>query len=361
MGRARTVAAPRGWASPHRTLGQRVAFRPPNNTQLRLAARPTGLPGPECWSVTVEPAEFPAAGEVLVEVAYISLDPGLRGWIAESDSYVAPVAVGAVMRAFGVGRVLQSASESITVGSIVTGLLGVQQYSRLAADGLTTHPDAHNLPRLLGALGISGITAYLGLLDVAAITHGDTVVISAAAGSVGSIAGQIARIHGCRVIGIAGGARKCAWLVDELGFDAAIDYKSEDVGLALERIAPSGVDVYLDNVGGELLERVLDRIAVGARIVLSGTVSQWESGDWPGLRNHRVLLVRRARMQGFLVFDHPERYDAARQSISEWIAQGELIAREEIVPGGVGAFPDALRSLLSGDNMGKLVVEVAGG
>jgi NADPH-dependent curcumin reductase CurA len=311
--------------------------------------------------LTTESVERPAHGEVLVEVAYVSVDPGLRGWISEGGSYVTAVPVGAVMRAFGVGRVIESGSEDVATGSVVTGLLGVQEYVTLGADALTVHPHSHSLPRLLGALGISGITAYLGLLELAGITAGEMVVVSGAAGSVGSIVGQIARIHGCRVIGIAGGDRKCSWLVNELGFDAAIDYKSEDVGGALDRLAPDGIDVYFDNVGGEILEHVLDRIAIGARVVLSGTVSQWAPGDWPGLRNHRMLLVRRARMEGFLVFDHVTRYDEARQSIAGWIARGELIAREEVVEGGVRAFPDALLSLFTGENMGKRVVKVAGG
>jgi NADPH-dependent curcumin reductase CurA len=300
-----------------------------------------------------------AAGEVVVEVAYVSVDPGTRGWISEGGSYVSAVPIGAVMRAFGVGRVIESATDTIAVGSIVTGLLGVQEYSRLTADELTVHPGPDPDPRLLGALGFAGISAYLGLFQVGRITPGDTVVVSGAAGAVGSIAGQIARIHGCRVIGIAGGARKCAWLTEELGFDAAIDYKSDDVGHTLDDLAPEGVDVYYDNVGGQLLEKVLDRIAIGARIVLSGTISQWEPGDWHGLTNHRMLLVRRARMEGFLVFDHPGRYAEASEAIANWIEQGELVAREEIVKGGVRAFPDALRGLFSGENMGKRVVEVS--
>jgi NADPH-dependent curcumin reductase CurA len=331
-----------------------------SNSQIRLVARPTGLPGPECWSVTTEAVRPPAPGEALVEVAYVSVDPGLRGWISEGGSYVTAVPIGAVMRAFGVGRVIQSESEQIAVGSIVTGLLGVQEYACLAADNLTVHPPTDSLPRLLGALGTSGIAAYLGLLDVARPNPGDTVVVSGAAGSVGSIVGQIARLHGCRVIGIAGGTRKSSWIVDELGFDAAIDYKVEDVGIALDRLAPDGIDVYFDNVGGEILEKVLDRIAIGARVVLSGTVSQWAPGEWPGLRNHRMLLVRRARMEGFLVFDHEARYAEARERISAWIDQGALRAREEVVTGGVQAFPDALLSLFTGENMGKRVVEVAG-
>jgi NADPH-dependent curcumin reductase CurA len=333
---------------------------PRTNAQIRLAARPTGLPGPECWSVAVEPVLPPAAGEVVVEVGYVSVDPGLRGWISEGGSYVTAVPLGAVMRAFGVGRVVESASEKIAVGSVVTGLLGVQEYSCIGADELSVHTGFETDPRLLGALGFSGISAYLGLFEVARIRPGDTVVISGAGGAVGSVAGQIARIHGCRVIGIAGGARKCAWLTDELRFDAAIDYKSEDVGLALERLAPNGVDVYFDNVGGRILEMVLERIAIGARVILSGTVSQWEPGDWRGLTNHRMLLVRRARMEGFLVFDHPARYEEAREAIANWIDRGELVAREEIVAGGVRAFPDALQSLFAGENMGKRVVAVRG-
>jgi NADPH-dependent curcumin reductase CurA len=333
---------------------------PRSNTRLRLATRPTGLPELDCWSITVEPVGALDPGEVLVEVAYLSVDPGLRGWISEGGSYVDAVPLGAVMRAFGVGRVVESASDRLAVGSVVSGQVGVQQYAAVDAEALTVHSGAHELPRLLGVLGISGITAYLGLRDAAEIRPGETVVISGAGGSVGSLAGQIARLHGCRVIGIAGGARKGAWLVDELGFDAVIDYKSEDVGLALDRLAPEGVDVYFDNVGGEILEQVLDRIAIGARIVLSGTVSQWEASDWPGLRNHRMLLVRRARMLGFLVFDHTDRYAEAREALGRWLDAGVLLAHEEIVSGGVSAFPAALLSLFTGDHTGKLLVEVAG-
>lgn len=338
-----------------------AASAPRVNTQVRLAARPTGIPGPECWSITTEPTAEPAAGEVLVEVAYLSVDPGLRGWIAEGGSYVSAVPLGAVMHAFGVGRVIQSASATVAVGSIVTGLVGVQEYAVVDATTLTVHAPTDSLPRLLGALGISGITAFVGLVDVAVVAPGDTVLVSGAAGSVGSIAGQIAGLLGCRVIGIAGGARKGAWLRDELGFDAVIDYRSEDVGDALDRLAPDGVDVYFDNVGGGILETVLDHIAVGARVILSGTVSQGEADDWPGLRNHRMLLVRRARMEGLLVFDHAERYDEARSALARWIDRGDLIAREEIVPGGVEAFPEALRGLFTGENMGKRVVGVASG
>lgn len=328
------------------------------NTQLRLAKRPNGLPGPECWAVTTESVAKPAPGQILVEVAYLSVDPGLRGWIADGGSYVSAVPLGAVMRAFGVGRVVESASRSIAVGATVTGILGVQEFAVVNEEDLTVHPGVASLPRLLGALGISGITAYLGLLEVARISPGETVVVSGAAGSVGSIAGQIARIHGCRVIGIAGSQRKCAWLVDELGFDAAVDYRSEDVGRALDELAPQGIDVYFDNVGGPILEQVLDRIAVGARVLLSGTVSQWAPGEWPGLRNHRMLLLRRALMQGFLVFDHSDRYAVARSALTGWLDSGQLIAREEVVSGGVRAFPDAFLGLFTGENMGKRVVEV---
>jgi NADPH-dependent curcumin reductase CurA len=344
---------------PDQALSVGVLAPSTDNTQLRLAARPTGIPGPECWTVTREPVDSISPGEVLVEVDYLSVDPGLRGWIGEGGSYVDAVAIGAVMRAFGVGRVVESSSERVPVGSVVSGLLGVQEYARVDADSLTLHSGTASSPRLLGALGISGISAYLGLREGAQIRSGDTVLISGAGGAVGSIAGQIARIHGCRVIGIAAGADKGAWLIDELGFDAVIDYKSENVGRALDRLAPEGVDVYFDNVGGEILEQVLDRIAIGARILLSGTVSQWQASDWPGLRNHRMLLVRRASMVGFLVFDHAERYPEARDALSRWIDEGDIIASEQIVPGGIRAFPEALRSLFVGEHRGKLVVEVA--
>ncbi|SFI61471.1 MULTISPECIES: NADP-dependent oxidoreductase [Microbacterium] len=332
------------------------------NRQVRLVRRPAGLPGPECWDVTDEPVPLAQPGEVVVEVAYLSVDPGLRGWISEGGSYVDAVPLGSVMKAFGVGRVIRSTVEKVKPGAIVTGLLGVQEYAVLDADDVseTGYPDVP-LPRLLGALGISGISAYLGLVGVARPEPGSTVLVSGAAGSVGSLAGQIARIRGCRVIGIAGGAAKCAWLTETLGFHATIDYKNADVGESLRVMAPDGVDVYFDNVGGSLLDTVLESLAINGVVVLSGTVSQWGMSDWAGLRNHRQLLIKRARMEGFLVFDHEAEFDFARREIELLIRNGDLVAHEEVVPGGVAAFPDAFRGLFVGDNLGKRVVEVAGG
>jgi NADPH-dependent curcumin reductase CurA len=215
------------------------------------------------------------------------------------------------------------------------------------------------LTAYLGALGVTGLTAYFGLLDVGRLSEGDTVVVSGAAGAVGSVAGQIARIQGARVIGIAGGPEKTRWIVEELGFDAAIDYKAENVGRALDELAPAGVDVFLDNVGGETLEAVLDRLARGARIVLSGGVSQYNTEQPRGPSNYIKLIGRRASMIGFITPDYADRYPEARAELAGWLRDGRLISREQIVDGGIRAFPDALAKLFAGENAGKLVLAVA--
>ncbi|MGY4708456.1 NADP-dependent oxidoreductase [Mycolicibacterium sp. CBM1] len=326
-----------------------------------MVSRPVGIPSADCWSVSEEPVRSPADAEVVVETLFLSIDPGMRNWISAGGSYIDPVPLGAVMPAFGVGRILASASARMPAGTIVTGRLGVQQYSTVDGGELTALADTSApLPRYLGALGISGMTAYFGMTDVAAIVAGLTVVVSGAAGSVGSIAGQIAKILGCRVIGIAGGARKCQWLIDELGFDAAIDYKSQDVAEALDEVAPEGIDIFFDNVGGTQLDTALARLRLNARVILCGTVSQYNAEDWEGLRNHRALLVKRARMEGFLIFDYVHRYSEAQQQIAAWLHAGELIAVEDIVDGGVAEFPSALAGLFDGANLGKRVLRVGG-
>ncbi|MCF6524405.1 NADP-dependent oxidoreductase [Streptomyces sp. JJ36] len=331
------------------------------NLQLRLAARPAGLPRESDWEFTEQPAGEPAEGEMLVRVLHLSVDPAMRGWMNAGKSYIPPVEIGAVMRAGAVGRVVASRHPDFAEGDHVTGMFGVQEYCLSDGRGvLRIDPEQAPLPVHLGVLGMPGMTAYFGLLDIGRPQKGETVVVSGAAGAVGSAVGQIARIHGCRVIGIAGGEAKCRHLTEELGFDAAVDYKSEDVRQALREHAPDGVDVYFDNVGGDILDAVLTRLARGARIVICGAVSQYNNETAVrGPANYMSLLVNRASMTGMVVFDYAARYPEAREDMARWLASGELRAREHLVDGGVRAFPETLLGLFRGDNLGKLVLRVA--
>jgi NADPH-dependent curcumin reductase CurA len=331
------------------------------NRKVRLAARPVGLPGDEIWSLVDEPVPTAGEDELLIKVLYLSVDPAMRAWLNEGRSYVPPVGIGEVMRAGGVGRVVASNRPGFSVGDHVTGLFGVQEYA--VSDGrdlVTVDPDFAPLPRYLGALGTSGLTAYFGLLEVGELREASTVVVSGAAGSVGTVAVQIAKLKGCRVVGIAGGSEKCAYLVGELGIDAAIDYKSEDVRAALREHCPDRIDLFFDNVGGEVLEAALSRLARGARVVLCGAISQYNADEGGrGPANYMNLLVNRARMEGFVVFDYADRYPEASRELAGWLADGRLKAREDVTEGGVAAFPEALRMLFRGDNTGKLVLHVA--
>jgi NADPH-dependent curcumin reductase len=333
----------------------------PTNHQVRLAERPAGMPGPETWEHTEEETREPGEGEVLVQVLLLSLDPAMRGWINEARSYMPPVKIGAVMRAGGLGRVVASGDDRFAVGDYVAGTVGAQEYALLKGDHLVkVDPAIAPLTTHVGALGMTGMTAYFGLLEVGALKEGDTVVVSGAAGAVGSVAGQIAKVKGARVIGIAGGPEKCAWVRDELGFDAVIDYKSESVGRALHEHAPDGIDVYFDNVGGDILDAALANLAMHARVVICGAISQYnEEGGMRGPRNYMALLVTRSRMEGFLVFDYADRYAQAGAELAGWIADGKVIAREEVVDGGLDAFGDTLLKLFAGENTGKLVLRVA--
>ncbi len=330
------------------------------NHQVRLAARPTGLPGPEIWEQTTEAVGEPGEGRILVAVSHLSLDPAMRGWVNDVRSYVPPVGIGDVMRALGAGRVVASRHPGFAVGDHVTGTFGVQEYAESDGEGvLVVDADAVPLPTYLSALGMTGLTAYFGLLDVGALRAGETVVVSGAAGAVGSVVGQLAKITGARVVGIAGGAEKCAWIVDELGFDAAIDYKAEDVRRSLRAAAPDGVDVYFDNVGGEILDAALARLRRGARVVLCGAISQYNGTGRPaGPANYLSLLVNRARMEGFLVFDYADRYAEATARLAAWLRAGQLHDRLDLVRGTVGDFPDTLLRLFRGDNTGKLVLQI---
>lgn len=332
---------------------------PPESRQVRLAARPVGLPADSAWAFTSEPVPEPGPGELVVRVAYVSLDPAMRGWMDDVRSYLPPVGLGDVMRAGGVGEVVASSHPTLAVGDWVTGAFGVQTYARSDGTGVVrVDPALAPLPTYLGVLGAPGMTAYFGLLDVGRAVSGDTVVVSGAAGAVGTVVGQIAKILGCRVIGIAGGAEKTRWLTEELGFDAAVDYKSADVRKELRALCPDGIDVYFDNVGGEILDAALARLARGARVVICGAISQYNAtGGVRGPANYLNLLVSRASMTGFVVFDYADRYAEAAQVMAGWMAEGRLLARTDLVQ-GIDAFPAALRGLFAGANTGKLVLQV---
>jgi NADPH-dependent curcumin reductase CurA len=329
------------------------------NHQFRLAVRPQGMVGREHFDYVEEPVPELEDGQVLVRILYISLDPAMRGWMAEGRSYIPPVEIGEVMRAGTVGRVVESRGRGLAAGDHVSGWLGVQEYAVCDEHAVfEVDTDAASLPTYLGALGMPGITAYFGLLEVGAPKEGETVVVSGAAGAVGSVVGQIAKLKGCRVVGIAGGPEKCRWIVEELGFDAAIDYKGEDVNVALREHCPEGVDVYFDNVGGDILDAALARLARGARVVICGAISQYNNLDaMQGPSNYMSLLVNRARMEGFVVVDYMGRAPQATSEMAGWIADGRLVAREEVVE-GFESFPDALVQLFAGENVGKLVLKV---
>ena len=330
------------------------------NNQIRLAGRPVGLPKRTDWNFTTEAVGEPGPGQVLVKVVYLSLDPAMRGWMNEGRSYIEAVKLGDVMRAGGVGSVVASGDPSFAAGDLVSGGLNVQEYALLPAGALKKVDTAvAALPTHLSVLGMPGMTAYFGLLDVGEAKSGETVVVSGAAGAVGMTVGQIAKIKGCRAIGIAGGPEKCRFIVDELGFDAAIDYKSEDLGKALRIHCPDGIDVYFDNVGGETLDAALARLARHARIVICGAISQYNATSaLKGPSNYMSLLVNRARMQGMVVFDYADRYAEAEHEMTQWMAAGKLKSREDVVF-GLETFPETLLKLFTGENFGKLVLQVA--
>ena len=331
------------------------------NAQWRLAARPVGLPKESDWDYVEEPAAEPAEGQFQVKLEYISLDPAMRGWMNEARSYVPPVGIGEVMRAGGIGQVTDSRHPDFEAGELVTGMFGVQRYALSDGQGVRkVDTSLAPAPVHLGVLGMTGLTAYFGLLEVGRPQPGQTVVVSGAAGAVGSVAGQIARIKGCRAVGIAGGPEKCKWIVEELGFDAAIDYKRGELRSELRRRAPDGIDVYFDNVGGETLDEVLRRISRGARVVICGAISQYNAEQPPhGPANYMQLLVQRATMTGFLVFDFARRYPEAIAQLADWLRAGELQSREDVVRGGLEQFPEVFLQLFRGENIGKLILQLA--
>jgi NADPH-dependent curcumin reductase CurA len=330
-----------------------------NNKQILLAARPHGEPQHSDWQLLETPVESIKDQQIAIKIEYVSLDPAMRGWINEGRSYVDPVEIDSVMRAIVVGQVTESTDSDFAVGDYVCGMGGVQQYYVGSAKGFSkVDPAIAPLERYLGVLGMPGMTAYFGLLDTGLPKEGETVVVSGAAGAVGGVVGQIAKIKACRAVGIAGGAEKCAYLLNELGFDDAIDYKNESIRDGLKRTCPDGVDVYFDNVGGEILNTVLTRINMHARIVICGAISQYNNTSAPkGPSNYMSLLVNRARMEGIVVFDNIANYGTAAAEMAAWIAEGKLKAREHVVE-GIENFPDALMMLFRGENFGKLVLKV---
>ena len=329
------------------------------NRQFLLAKRPVGAATRDTFTFQQVPVVQPKDGQILVKNEYLSLDPAMRGWMNEGKSYIPPVALGDVMRALGVGKVVASAHPGFAVGDYVNGALGVQDYFVGEPRGFyKVDPKLVPLPVYLSALGMTGMTAYFALLDVGAPKAGDTVVISGAAGAVGSIAGQIAKLKGCRVVGIAGGQEKCTRLVEEFGFDGVIDYKSEDVLAGLKRECPKGVDVFFDNVGGDILDAVLSRLNFKARVIICGAISQYNNKEAvKGPANYLSLLVNRARMEGFVVMDYADRYASAGQEMAGWLLKGQLKSKEHIVE-GLESFPESLAKLFSGENHGKLVLKV---
>jgi NADPH-dependent curcumin reductase CurA len=336
------------------------------NHQVRLAARPVGEPKAGDWQSTSEPVPAVPSGGVLVKVLALSLDPAMRGWMNEGKSYIPPVGIGEVMRAGGIGVVTASEHPSFAVGDTVTGTPGVQEWWAVAPEQMKRLGLAKIDLRLgtigqwMNVLGMPGMTGYFGLMDVGQPKAGETLVVSGAAGAVGQTVGQLGKILGLHVVGIAGGADKCRFVVEELGYDACIDYKGGSVKDGLKQHCPNGVDVYFDNVGGEILDTVLTRINRKARIVICGAISQYNNTTpVQGPKNYLSLLVNRARMEGIVVFDNVDRYPQAIGEMAGYLKAGRMKSKEDVVEGGVAAFPDALPMLFSGRNFGKLVLKVA--
>lgn len=330
---------------------------------MRLARRPSGLPVPDDFRILAEETSEPGPGQVLVRVSLVSLDPAMRGWFDDAPSYLPPIGIGEVVRAAGVGHVIASAHPRYPVGTTVMGTFGVQEHAVVDAAGLTRVDPSLGTPEMyLGVLGMTGMTAYFGLLEHGRPQAGDTVLVSGAAGAVGSIVGQLAAIAGCRVVGVAGGAEKCAYLTDVLGFDAAIDYRADDSRAAIRAACPDGIDVYFDNVGGAVLNTALANLAMHARIVVCGAIAQYNAeGPTPGPSNYLALLVRRATMTGFLVFDHAAGFRVARSRMARWVDQGRIIAPDTVVPGQVADFLPTFLRLFTGDHLGKLILDISAG
>ena len=333
------------------------------NRQVLLRRRPHGLVVPEDTELVTSTAPEPADGEALVRVTYLGIDAAARTWLDDAPGYLPPVQLGEVIRAAGIGEVVETSCDAYAVGDVVTMLAGFQEYTTVRDDVFCTPvtgfgDKAIDHPAVLSVYGPTGATAYFGMNDVGRPQEGDTVVVSAAAGATGSIAGQIAKIAGARVVGIAGGPDKCRAVVEDFGFDACIDYRAGDLAAALKQHCPKGVDVYFDNVGGEVLDAVLGRLAMNARVVLCGVISSYLSGEHPGPANYVNLLSRTATMQGFNALDEWPRFDEAYSAIQRWDAEGLLVHRETVLD-GLESCVEALNGIFTGANIGKMMVKIA--
>jgi NADPH-dependent curcumin reductase CurA len=332
-----------------------------SNREYRLAAHPVGMVNDSDFELVESPVPEPGDGEVLLRTLYLSLDPAIRGWMTGQDTYVPGIKVGEPMRAGALAEVVESRSPDLQPGELVLGMLTWSDYTvvRPGVDTVRPIPRQEPITAFLSVYGATGMTAYFGVLDVARPEPGDTFVVSGAAGAVGSVAGQIAKIEGCRVVGIAGGPKKCAWVTDDLGFDACIDYKAEDVEARLRETCPDGIDVYFDNVGGAILDAVLGQINERARIALCGMISRYNDVELsPGPRNIFTLVPNRARMEGFIVLDYLDRFLDAILQMGQWVDEGRITYAEDVVD-GLGSAPSALQRLFTGENTGKLIVKVA--
>jgi NADPH-dependent curcumin reductase CurA len=330
------------------------------NRQVRLVSRPTGIAQAENFAIRETPVAPPAEGQILVRNTFLSVEPAMRGWIADRGNYSAPMAIGSVMRALAVGEIVESRHPDYRAGEVVTGWFGWQELATVEASAVIRRVVESDLPHslALGVLGINGVTALIGLSSIGEPKPGETVLVSTAAGAVGSAAGQIAKLLGCRAVGIAGGPEKVALCLEIFGYDGAVDYQAAGLGEAIDAACPAGVNVYFDNTSGAVSDAVHPRLAVGARVVVCGTASIASWDPWPaGPRIERHLLVKRARAQGFVVMDHMDRWEASVATLADWVRAGKLRYREDIL-NGLEACPDALAGLYRGENRGKRLIRI---
>jgi NADPH-dependent curcumin reductase CurA len=328
------------------------------NRQILLRRRPEGLVRHDDVELIEGEVPSPQDGEVLLKVRYIGVDATVRTWLSKAEGYIPPVEIGEVVRASGIGDVIESRSDKFPVGSTVTTLTGWQEYCAITDDPMLTTELAAGVPpeAALGTLGANGVTAYVGLTEIGKVTEGETVVVSAAAGATGSVAVQIAKILGCTVVGIAGSDEKCKWLVDDLGADAAINHRRDDMAASLKETCPKGIDVFFDNTGGPILDAVLGRIAVRGRVVLCGAISSYNDVHKPpGPANYLNLISRRARMEGFISWDYWDRFPEISATLGQWVADGRLQWRTHRFDGLESAV-DALNAMFNGENLGKIVI-----
>jgi NADPH-dependent curcumin reductase CurA len=333
---------------------------PDVNKQVLLKSRPSGIPQAENFEIVETPVPTVGERQFLVCNEYLSVEPAMRGWVSAAANYSTPVGIGEVMRAFAAGTVIASRHPGYTKGDKVMGMLGWQKFAMSDGSNVTRKVRENDLPLSLslGVLGLNGITAYFGLIDLGAPKPGDTVVVSTAAGAVGSAVGQIAKLMGCRTIGITGGAVKAKLCTDEFGYDEVIDYKAGDIAAALKQAAPSGVNVYFDNTAGAISDAVYAQLALGARVVICGTasISSWD--PWPtGPRLERHILVKRVRVSGLLIFDYAHRYEEAVTRLAAWVREGKLHYREDIAD-GIEHCPGAIAELYRGENLGKKLIRL---